>query len=1434
MKVLNIQLLIILLVCALLLGAAIYFLHDWQVYRHADIHLSEAEQAERRAEAAERHGDLEAAKGERGNAVGHLSWYIQMVPKDVDVREKLAFLLSKQGQYKRAFKVFEDVLRLDPTRREARRELVDVAMAIQRFSDAAVHLEALLRTSPNEPKLLELFGRCQEETLEPIKAITSYRRAIELDPKQISTYQLLADLLRRELEHNQEADALMQALVESNPDSLEARLSYGNYLRKSNQPDKAMREALRCLEMQPDDSQGLWLAARCSLAKDDLETARRYAQRGIELYPADISLYTTLADVELRAERREAAIEALQRGLKATADHPQLLWSMANLLVDVGRLKEAAGITDRLEALDNPPYPTVLIGYLRARLAFVEGHWLQAIQGFDQVRGGLTRWPDLMKQADFWTGKSYGKLGNTDQQIAALRRAVSADPLFAPARAALAEALLKAGRTNEAMVEYAFLRRKITRDSAIPWARMQIVRTLQMPAARRDWEEATDTLREAERLIPDSVDVPILRAEILLAQGRVADAESVLARARDQKPEEVEFWEKLSLVAERGGDFARAEEILGEAQRRLGDKVELRVAHGRYLVRREAEKSAPALWKLAKDYRNLSENQRVQLWQGLVGCALQINDAELAKWLCRRIFEVDSHDVKSQVLLFELALREKDEAGMDRALGELERIEKGPLWLYARAVRLTLQARGPKDVRLDQALELLGRARELRPSWGRLSLLAAGIYDQQGKTDEALEQYRQAIKEGEEGPAAVRRAVELLSQEQRFTEANELLERFATLPPELLGSARETKLRTGDVAGALDSARKAAAGSSDSRDYLWLGQILSLTAQRAASDRQTTDSLRMNEEAEKALRHATELNGKAADPWVVLIHFFATTGQRSKAQAAIEQAKTQLGPERRNSALARCHEALGEPAAAKQLYQQELAAAPDDARLVREAADFYFRANYPQEAETQLRRIIDGKTKARPADVCWARRRLAELLDARDTYLARQEGLRLLRENLAAERPGIEDEQLLAHLTAKSPGAENRDKAIETFESLIQGRRTPRPEDLFVLAQLYLAKGDRSNARNVMYKLLAAYGDNPAYLAEYIRGLLRFKEYENAGTWIQQLESLAPHSFVPAGLQAEIQVGRGQHDAALATLQRYLNDARAQPADRGLRAHLVGARLAELGGRLRGDDLAATRRRYLDEAEKLYRQFVSLHPDKEIHLAALLARNGKLDESLDIIERRQDATPPLPLAQTCVSVLNHPDATPDQRRRTEKVLDDALGKHGRTAPLLLVAADAYTRLERYDAAEQAYREIIKEDPDHAVAMNNLAVLLALRKKDAAEAMQLIDAALAKAGPVGSMLDSRATVYMARGESEKALADIEAAIADNKTPVRLFHLAEIHELTGRPKSALAVFADAEEAGLTPDLLQPLERPGFFKLKKQQEEASRERETAQEVR
>ena len=42
------------------------------------------------------------------------------------------------------------------------------------------------------------------------------------------------------------------------------------------------------------------------------------------------------------------------------------------------------------------------------------------------------------------------------------------------------------------------------------------------------------------------------------------------------------------------------------------------------------------------------------------------------------------------------------------------------------------------------------------------------------------------------------------------------------------------------------------------------------------------------------------------------------------------------------------------------------------------------------------------------------------------------------------------------------------------------------------------------------------------------------------------------------------------------------------------------------------------------------------------------------------------------------------------------------------------------------------------------------------------------------GPLAQMLDTRACVYIALGQADKALADMKDVIADGKTPERLFH------------------------------------------------------------
>ena len=114
-------------------------------------------------------------------------------------------------------------------------------------------------------------------------------------------------------------------------------------------------------------------------------------------------------------------------------------------------------------------------------------------------------------------------------------------------------------------------------------------------------------------------------------------------------------------------------------------------------------------------------------------------------------------------------------------------------------------------------------------------------------------------------------------------------------------------------------------------------------------------------------------------------------------------------------------------------------------------------------------------------------------------------------------------------------------------------------------------------------------------------------------------------------------------------------------------------------------------------------------------------------------------------------------------------------------------------------------------------MNNLAVLQALQGVKLDESLKLVNHAMELAGPLGAMLDSRATVYIAMNNPEKAIEDMKAAVADKETPVRLFHLAQAYALAGDNAKAKTAFDKALKKGLTKDLLQPLEVPAFEKLR-----------------
>jgi len=1433
-RTLNVRLFVILAAATVVCLVGFHFLHKYQVRRNAYVFAREAERAQQRMETAMKEKNLRAAQLASRDVVRNLSWYVRLAPDDVAAVERLGLLMADQADtsqaFARAFGMLERVVRQDPNRQEARRRLVDMAIMARRFQDAKEHLEAyLLVQSPDDASLWELLGRCHAETGDYEKAVDDFRKAIEFVPTLVDAYPRLAAVLRSRLSRPKEADQVMEKLVKVNPQSARAHVLRGNYLKSiDDSSDEALQEAIAAMALKPNDRDAMWLAAQCYLAKSDYAKARDFATRGIKLYPSAINLYTVLADIELRSGNRQQAIEALQAGLKATERSPQLLWSMANLLIDVKQLDDARGVIEELRATD---YPRPLIEYLAARIDHVQGHWLAARQGFEKVRGMLTMWPSLLKQVDVWIGQCYGQLGNRDLQLEAYRRALNIDPFYGPARLGMTDVLMSTGNVDEAVREYSQLAKlgKLSSAGLIPMARMLILQNLRKPPDRRDWATVEKLLDQAEKASPEAAMIPVLRADVLVAQNRADEAEALIAKAYKNNPNQAGLWAVMASLAERRQDWKKAEEIIAEAEKSAGDAVEVRLARAQHFVRRHGRKAGPQLRQLLDNVDHFSDAQKTQLWSGLLNAAVQADDAELAKQLCRSVAEKDPNNVQVRYMLFEQCLRSNDQQGMEQALTEIQRVAgQGAYWLYGTAVLLSLQAETLKNENrqeeafqaLNQALRHLNQARELRQSWSRIPLLVAGIYDQAGKTELALKEYLEAIEMGERNPNAIRRAIQLLFQKQRYADADQLLRQLERqqipFSSDLSRASAEIALRQGEFDRALEMAEQAAlAQSKNHQEQVWLGQVLGIVGRRAKLEGKAKEADELLAKAEAALRRAVEIEPNIAATWVALIQFYSANNEQEKAEKVIEEAAKKIPEKQAPLALAQCCEAMKKTEAAQEKYEAALADAPQDPFVVRSVADFYCRTGKPLPAEALLRRIIDGKVKTEQPDVIWARRQLAIIYAARGGYQNLQKARQLIEDNLAAAESSVLDRRVKASLDAADPSRSRRDDAIAVLETMLQDQ-SATPEDRLELARMYLATGAWGKASTQLRGLVAAHPNEARYLATYISALLDHGETSNAEAYLARLEQSHPNHIIAVSLRAEVLVAKNDPDRAFELLVGFIDNDKAQPAERNLRLRLVAEKLEQISRRFSKPEQKAEKEKFLHRSEMLFRAYADQNAGQEWVLAAFLGRQQRIDEALDLLNRIWDSCNPTVLSQVSSLLLQSGQAKPEQLERLSDVLRKAEKQFNQPVPLMMAQAELSTRQAQYAKAEDLYREVLKKNSGNAAALNNLAVLLALQGIKLEESLEHINHAIELAGPVAAMLDSRASVYIAMGQPEKALADMSDALADAETPVRLFHQAQAFEQAGQRNAAAAAMEKALEKGLAKEMLQPLEYAAFEKL------------------
>ena len=147
------------------------------------------------------------------------------------------------------------------------------------------------------------------------------------------------------------AGKTFEALVIRYPETPNVHYANGVYLLLE-QPDKAIEEFKKELELQPGHPQSLMQIAFEYLKRGDAKTALPWARQAVEAAPKDFATHKALGQALLDTDDVSGAISELQTGIALAPESPGLHFTLAKAYQKAGRLEEATKERDEFTRLD--------------------------------------------------------------------------------------------------------------------------------------------------------------------------------------------------------------------------------------------------------------------------------------------------------------------------------------------------------------------------------------------------------------------------------------------------------------------------------------------------------------------------------------------------------------------------------------------------------------------------------------------------------------------------------------------------------------------------------------------------------------------------------------------------------------------------------------------------------------------------------------------------------------------------------------------------------------------------------------------------------------------------------------------------------------------------------------------------------------------------
>jgi tetratricopeptide (TPR) repeat protein len=221
-------------------------------------------------------GDLSAGVGQSevaGKAIEQYKEIYRLDPSDTESALWLTRLYRLRNEHDKAEAVLRGILKDDPENEPAVEQLTQLLLDQGKSADAVALLEGMTNRAPSAA-LLDLLGDAYTQTKDLPKAEQAYRKAVELDPSELSHQRGLAQTLMSE-EKFSDALAVYQKLADLMPDDADIYLRIAQIYREMHQLDRAEESLLKARQYAPGSLEVMYNEAMLYQAQGRYDDAIR-------------------------------------------------------------------------------------------------------------------------------------------------------------------------------------------------------------------------------------------------------------------------------------------------------------------------------------------------------------------------------------------------------------------------------------------------------------------------------------------------------------------------------------------------------------------------------------------------------------------------------------------------------------------------------------------------------------------------------------------------------------------------------------------------------------------------------------------------------------------------------------------------------------------------------------------------------------------------------------------------------------------------------------------------------------------------------------------------------------------------------------------------------------------------------------------------------